>query len=97
MVRKRSGTGGAEPVKPDDTTGGTGSSPIGVVPELPKNAILLPVTPAQLAACVENQLHALIHIIANPNSPPIDGGLSMITAGLDALARIVPTIPDKKD
>lgn len=63
----------------------------------PSNAILLPVTPADLARCIENQRRALIHIITDANSPPIDGGLAMITAGLDALARVVPMLPDRKE
>lgn len=63
----------------------------------PDNVIFLPVTPSDLARCIENQRRALIHIITDANSPPIDGGLAMITAGLDALARVVPTLPDRKD
>jgi hypothetical protein len=74
------------------------AEPVSVAPvEYPPNAIPLPVTPADLARCVENQRRALIHIITDANSPPIDGGLAMITAGLDALARVVPTLPDRKE
>lgn len=79
-----------------ETTDAAEPAPVTPV-SYPPNAILLPVTPSDLARCIENQRIALQHIIANPNSPPIDGGLAMITAGLDALARIVPTLPDRKE
>lgn len=65
-------------------------------PALPANALLLAVTPAQLARCIENQMHALTHIIADANSPPIDGGLAKIAAGLEVLQRVVPILPDKE-
>jgi hypothetical protein len=66
-------------------------------PTLPPDAILLPVTSAQLAACLERQHQALTRTLTEPNAPPIDGGLGLITANIDALRRVVPTLPDKKD
>jgi len=60
--------------------------------EVVSGRISLRVTAAQLAECISRQKNALAQIIANPTSPPIDGGILRMVGALDALARIDPEL-----
>lgn len=62
-----------------------------------EDAIPLQVEPGQVTACIQRQLHALEHLIRDPNAPPIDGGIGLIAGNIDALRRVHPMLLDKKD
>ena len=57
------------------------------------------VTPEQLAACIQANQEALIHHIRDcgRSHPPADGTIGRIAANLEALAKMVATLPPREE